>query len=270
VNARVRKNTDVTTRVLPYDQAVEAGAMALFGEKYGEEVRVLAMGGDEDERFSVELCGGTHVRRTGDIGFFKIVGETALAAGVRRIEAVTGAGALAYVSEREAALRAAADTLRTSVAELPARISQLVEERKRLERELSETRRKLAAGGGAAAVAEGPKSVAGITLAARKVEGVPAKELKGLADELRRSAPTNSIIAIVGVDTDKASVVVSVSSDLTNRFSAVDFVRTAVEKLGGKGGGGRPDMAQGGGPDPSQADAALAAIEQAVAEKAGN
>jgi len=270
VNARVRKNSDVTTRLLPYDQAVEAGAMALFGEKYGDEVRVLAMGGGADgERFSVELCGGTHVRRTGDIGFFKIVGETALAAGVRRIEAVTGAGALAYVSEREAALRAAADTLRTSVAELPARVGQLVEERRRLERELSETRRKLAAGGGAANGADGLKTVAGITLAARKVEGVPAKELKGLADDLKQQIKSG-IVALVGTEDGKASVVVGITEDLTKRLNAVDFVRIAVEKLGGKGGGGRPDMAQGGGPDPTQADAALAAIEQAVAEKAAN
>ncbi|MGE3933917.1 MAG: alanine--tRNA ligase [Rhodospirillaceae bacterium] len=271
VNTRVRRNSDVTTRLLPYDQAVEAGAMALFGEKYGDEVRVLAMGGAGDgERFSVELCGGTHVRRTGDIGFFKIVGETALAAGVRRIEAVTGGGALAYVSEREAALRAAADTLRTSVAELPARVGQLVEERKRLERELSDTRRKLAAGGGAAASGDdGHKTVAGITLAARKVEGVPAKELKGLADDLKQQIKSG-IVALVGTEDGKASVVVGVTEDLTQRLNAVDFVRIAVEKLGGKGGGGRPDMAQGGGPDPSQADAALAAIEQAVADKAAN
>jgi alanyl-tRNA synthetase len=244
------------------DDAVAAGALALFGEKYGDEVRVVAMGG---EGFSVELCGGTHVRRAGDIGVFKIVGEGAVAAGVRRIEAVTGAGALAHFEREEAILREAAGALKVTPAELPARVASLLEERRRLERELADARRQLASGGGGAA--QTVKEVAGIRYAGRRVEGMPARELKGLADELKRQL-VSGVVAVAGVEEGKVSLVVGVTDDLTGRFSAVDLVRVGAEALGGKGGGGRPDMAQAGGPDPARAEAALAAIETALSGRA--
>ncbi|MEQ8397667.1 alanine--tRNA ligase [Thalassobaculum sp.] len=266
VNRRVRGNSEVTTRLMTPQAAIDEGAMALFGEKYGDEVRVVSMGGAADKAnrsaWSVELCGGTHVRRTGDIGLFKIVGESAVAAGVRRIEAVTGAGALDWIGARETALGEAAAELKTTPEDLPARVHALVEERRRLERELVETRKKLAAGGGTAGEA---KKVAGLTYAARALEGVPARELKGLADALKKEIGSG-VVAVVSGDEGKASLVVGVTADLTGRISAVDLVRVGSEALGGKGGGGRPDMAQAGGPDASQAQAALDAIEAVLAQ----
>jgi alanyl-tRNA synthetase len=269
VNERIRRNAEVTTRLMTPDAAVQEGAMALFGEKYGDEVRVVAMGGAGDERFSVELCGGTHARRTGDLGLFKIVRDEALAAGVRRIEAVAGAAAESRIAERDALLRDAALALRASPEELPARVNALMDERKKLERELSDLRRKLATGGGAGAGAS-PESlareVAGVKFAGRKVDGVPAKELKPMADELKQKLGSG-VVALIGVDDGKASVVVGVTEDLTQRLSAVDLVKAAVAALGGKGGGGRPDMAQGGGPNADAADAALKAIEDTLAKQ---
>jgi len=268
VNKRIRENAEVSTRLMTPDRAIAAGAMALFGEKYGDEVRVVAMGEDHDEHathpFSVELCGGTHVRRTGDIGFFKIVSESAVASGVRRIEAVTGAAAEAYIGEEETLLQQAAQALRTSAAELPGRLVSLIEERKKLERELSEARRAAASGGGGQRQAA--KDLGGVKFAGRAVENVPAKELKSLADDLKREVGSG-VVALVASADGKASIVVGVTEDLTQRFNAVDLVRLGAEALGGKGGGGRPDMAQAGGPDPSRAPAALAAIEQAIAAK---
>jgi alanyl-tRNA synthetase len=253
------------------DQAIEQGAMALFGEKYGDEVRVVTMGEDvHDDHahpFSVELCGGTHVRRTGDIGFFKIVGESAVASGVRRIEAVTGPAAEDYVDREEGLLQEAANALRTSTAELPARLAALLEERKKLERELSEARRAAATGGGAKA--DAAKDIAGIKFAGRALDGVPAKELKSLADDLKREVGSG-IVALVASAEGKASIVVGVTDDLVKRFSAVDLVRAGSEAVGGKGGGGRPDMAQAGGPDGGRISDALAAIEKAVAAKAAS
>ncbi|MCC7276249.1 MAG: alanine--tRNA ligase [Alphaproteobacteria bacterium] len=266
VNARIRANGEVETKLMAPDDAVAAGALALFGEKYGEEVRVVSMGGEGSDRFSVELCGGTHVRRTGDIGVFKIVGEGAVAAGVRRIEALTGAAALTHLDQEEALLREAAGALKVAPAELPARVAGLVEERRRLERELADARRALAAGGGATP-APAAKEVAGVRFVGRRVEGVPARELKGLVDELKRQI-ASGIVAVAAVDDGKVSLVVGVSEDLTRRFSAVDLVRVGAEALGGRGGGGRPDMAQAGGPDPALADAALVAIEEALAARA--
>jgi alanyl-tRNA synthetase len=270
VNKRIRENAEVTTRLMTPDQAIEQGAMALFGEKYGDEVRVVAMGEDGNDDhvhpFSVELCGGTHVRRTGDIGFFKIVGESAVASGVRRIEAVTGPAAEEYVDREEELLHEAADALRTSTAELPGRLAALLEERKKLERELSEARRAAATGGGGAQKAAA-KDVGGVKFAGRAIDGVPAKELKSLADDLKREVGSG-IVALVASAEGKASIVVGVTDDLTNRFSAVDLVRLGAEAVGGKGGGGRPDMAQAGGPDGTRIDDALAAIEKAVAAKA--
>ncbi len=262
VNARIRHNDDVVTKLMAPDDAVAAGALALFGEKYGDEVRVVSMGG---EGFSVELCGGTHVRRAGDIGVFKIVGEGAVAAGVRRIEAVTGAAALAHLDREEALLREAAGVLKVTPTELPARVANLVEERRRLERELADARRQLASGGGGAG--QEAKDVGGIRYAGRRVEGMPARELKGLADELKRQLGSG-VVAVAGVDEGKVSLVVGVTDDLTARISAVDLVRVGAEALGGKGGGGRPDMAQAGGPDPERVEAALSAIEGALARRA--
>ncbi len=265
VNARVRQNSEVATRLMTPEAAVEQGALALFGEKYGEEVRVVSMGSDDGTSFSTELCGGTHVRRTGDIGTFKIAGEQALASGVRRIEALTGEAALDHVAREEAILAEAAAALKVAPAELPQRVASLLEERKRLERELSETRRKLAAGGGEGAPAA--KEVGGVKFASRLLDDVPARELKAMADALKKQVGSG-VVAIAAQDEGKASLVVGVTDDLTGRMSAVDFVRLGAEKLGGKGGGGRPDMAQAGGPDVSARQAALDAIEAALARRA--
>jgi len=269
VNRRIRRNAPVMTRLMTPDQAVEQGALALFGEKYGEEVRVVSMGGpadgsaaDDGKAFSTELCGGTHVRRTGDIGLFKIVGEGAVASGVRRIEALTGAAAEAFVAERDRLVAEAAGALRVQPGELPERIATLVEERRRLERELTEARKRLATGSGKAD-GSAVKDVAGVKFAARLLDDVPAKELKGMADALKQQIGSG-IVALVARSEDRASLVVAVTQDLTVRFNAVELVQLGSRALGGQGGGGRPDMAQSGGPDGSQAQAALAAIEQAV------
>jgi alanyl-tRNA synthetase len=266
VNARIRLNQSVGTTLMTPDDAVAAGAMALFGEKYGDEVRVVSMGGAESERFSVELCGGTHVERTGDIGLFKIVSEGAVAAGVRRIEAATGAGALAYVAEEEKLLQAAATAARAAPAELPARVAQLVEDKRKLERELAEARKALAVGGGGKAPTPN-RSVGGMTLAARTLDGVPARELKSMVDALKKEIGSG-VVVLVAREDGKASLVVGVTDDLTGRVSAVDLVKAGATALGGKGGGGRPDMAQAGGPDAAKADDAIAAIEAAMTQKA--
>ncbi|HXQ40777.1 MAG TPA: alanine--tRNA ligase [Candidatus Udaeobacter sp.] len=269
VNRRIRRNAPVMTRLMTPDQAVEQGALALFGEKYGDEVRVVSMGGpadgsdgDDGKAFSTELCGGIHVRRTGDIGQFKIVGEGAVAAGVRRIEALTGAAAEAFVAEQDRLVAEAASALKVPPAELPERIATLVEDRRRLERELTEARKRLATGGGKAADSA-VKDVAGVKFAARLLDDVPAKELKGMADALKQQLGSG-IVALVARSEDRASLVVAVTQDLTVRFNAVELVQLGSRALGGQGGGGRPDMAQSGGPDGSRAQAALAAIEQAV------
>ena len=271
VNARIRLNSPVETRLMTPDEAIENGAMALFGEKYGDEVRVVAMGGDED-RFSVELCGGTHVGRTGDIGFFHIVGESAVGAGVRRIEALAGATADAYAVDREDLLGRAALELKTTAEDVPARVAGLLEERKKLEREVTELRRKLATGGGADAAGGGAGGevieIGGIRYAPRKLDGMPAKELKPMADEIKKQIGSG-VTAIVSVDDGKASIVVGVTEDVMEKISAVDLVRVGSAALGGKGGGGRPDMAQAGGPDGSAAQAALDAIAAAIGEHAG-
>ena len=261
VNGQIRGNGEVATRLMTPDEAIDSGAMALFGEKYGDEVRVVTMGEDGGAPYSVELCGGTHVARTGDIGAFKIVGESAVAAGVRRIEAVAGDAAIDHLAWQEGVLIQASTALNTSTAELPGRIEALLNERKRLERELSETRRKLATGGQAAS--QPAKQVDGIAFAGRRLEGVPAKELRGMADELKRQIGSG-VVALVAVGDGKASLVVGVTDDLTDRFDAVALVRQGAAALGGKGGGGRPDMAQAGGPDASAAEQALDAIEHAL------
>jgi len=268
VNRRILSNSDVTTRLMTPDEAIQQGAMALFGEKYGDEVRVVSMGGRDDSAnrdFSIELCGGTHVRRTGDIGLFKIVGEGAVAAGVRRIEALTGHGAFAYLEEQETRLMQAAGALKVPAAEVPAKVSALVEERRRLEKEVAELRRQVALGGGGGAAAPAAKDVGGVKLIGRVVNDLPAKDLKPFADELKKQVGSG-VVAVVAVADGKASLVVGVTEDMVGRLSAVDLVRVGAAALGGKGGGGRPDMAQAGGPDGDKADGALAAIEAAVAQ----
>jgi alanyl-tRNA synthetase len=273
-NEVVLENDEVTTRLMAVDDAREAGARALFGEKYGDEVRVVSMGkqaraqGTNALGWSVELCGGTHVRRTGDIGLISVTGESAVASGVRRIEALTGRHARRHANDTMAIAKTTASELRTSVDEMPARIAALMEERKKLERDLSDARKKLAMGGGATkggAATAGVREAGGVKLLARAVEGVETKDLKSLVDDGKKQIGSG-VVAIVGVTEDgKAGVVVGVTSDLTSRFSAVDLVKIASATLGGKGGGGRPDMAQAGGPDGAKADAALSAIEKAMA-----
>jgi alanyl-tRNA synthetase len=268
VNDRIRRNSDVQTRLMNQKDAIDAGAMALFGEKYGDEVRVLSMGGGEGERYSVELCGGTHAKRTGDIGLFKIVGEGAVGAGVRRIEAVTGKGAEDYVRQRDAQLQAVSSVLKARPEELAERISALVEERRRLERELSEAKRALALSGGQTSNngAGSEKKIGGVSFIGRTLEGVPARDLKSMADEFKKQIGSG-VVALIGIDDGKASAVVGVTDDLTGKLDAVSFVRAGVAELGGKGGGGRPDMAQGGGPDVANAAKALQAIEAALSAK---
>ncbi|HEY3849208.1 MAG TPA: alanine--tRNA ligase [Acetobacteraceae bacterium] len=262
VNARIRENAEVVTRLMTPDAAVEMGAMALFGEKYGDEVRVVMMGGPEGNKpaWSIELCGGTHVRRTGDIGYFRVVGEGAVAAGVRRIEAVTGPFAEAVVAETQRRLNEAAGALRTAPAEVPARLEALLETNRRQERQIAELQKKLATDGGAAEV----EQVNGVKLAARNLGEVPARELKGLAEAIGKQLGSG-VVALVSTAEGKASIVVGVSPDLTGRINAVELVRAASAAVGGKGGGGRPDMAQAGGPDGTRADDALAAVRGALA-----
>ncbi len=262
VNARIRENTAVTTRLMTPEAAVAEGAMALFGEKYGDEVRVVSMGAGDAARpaWSIELCGGTHVARTGDIGLFRIVGESAVSAGIRRIEAVTGEAAEALIAATGRRLAEVAAALRTSPAEVPARVAALVEERRRLEVQVSELQKKLAIGGATAEVEE----VGGVRLAARNLGDVPARELKGLAEVICKQVESG-VVALVSTAEGKASIVVAVSADLVGRFSAVDLVRAASAAVGGKGGGGRPDLAQAGGPDAAGAEAALAAVRGLVA-----
>ena len=262
VNKVVRQNNDVSTRLMPTDKAIEAGAVAMFGEKYGDEVRVLAMGNDLNagtKPYSVELCGGTHVRRLGDIQLFTILGESAVAAGVRRIEALTSEGARRYLEAQGQAAREAAAVLKTVPPDLASRVHALVEERRRLERELSEAKKALALSGGPKADAY--KEIAGVRCVLRMVDDVASKDLKALADEAKTKLGSG-VVAFVTVSDGRASLVVGVTPDLTQRISAVDLVRAGAEALGGKGGGGRSDMAQAGGPDGARAKDALAAIEQ--------
>jgi len=264
VNAQIRANEPVTTRLMTPDDAIEAGAMALFGEKYGDEVRVLSMGRDTDADYSVELCGGTHVRALGDIQLLKITSESAVSSGVRRIEALTGEAARRWLSDREMKLREAAATLKSAPDEVPARIAALVDERKRLERELADAKKALAMGGGKAK-SEGPtpEQVNGHAFLGQVVEGLDPKDLRSTVDTMKQQVGSG-IAALVAVNDGRASVAVGVTDDLAKQVSAVDLVKAAVTTLGGQGGGGRPDMAQGGGPDGSKAQEALDAVRQAL------
>jgi alanyl-tRNA synthetase len=267
VNEQIRANSAVQTRLLSPEHAVAEGALALFGEKYGEEVRVVAMGGEPEKSrpFSVELCGGTHVTRTGDIGLFKIIDETAIASGVRRIEALTGAAAGTFIAEEEKNLRRVAAALQTGPSsDLAERIAGMLETQRRLERELSEARRALVNAGPATRSSE--KRIGDIAFDGRVVDGIPGRELKSLADDLKRRIGSG-VVAIVSRADGKAALVVGVTPDLTSRFDAVELVRLGAEALGGKGGGGRSDMAQAGGPETASAEEALVAVERAVAAK---
>ena len=266
VNAIIRQNSDTTTRLMATDQAIAAGAEALFGEKYGDEVRVLSMGNDldEDKNYSVELCGGTHVHRLGDIQLFTIIGESAVAAGVRRIEALTSEHARRYLSGQAEIAREAAGAIKTPLGELAARVAQLADDRRKLERELAEAKKQLALAGPAQSEDAG-ETIAGLKTVLRLVEGVSPKDLKSLADGAKQQIGSG-VVAFVAVADGKASIVAGVTDDLTSRISAVDLVRVAAEALGGKGGGGRPDMAQAGGPDNGNPKAALDAIRAKLGE----
>ena len=274
-NAYVTQNTAVETRLMSLDDARATGAMALFGEKYGDEVRVVSMGvgtGGEksDKPWSVELCGGTHVRRTGDIGLIRIVGESASAAGVRRIEALTGDGARAYLAEQDGRVRELAAMLRTNPDTVIERVRGLMEQARGLEKQLADAKRAIALGGGGGAPnGEAPasaiKTIGNVRLLARSVQGLNPKDLRGLVDDGKKQVGSG-IVAIVGVTEDgKAGLAVGVTEDLVQSWSAVELVKAGAEALGGKGGGGRADMAQAGGPDGSKAPAALAAIEARLA-----
>ena len=267
-NDIVLENGEVVTRSMAVDDARASGARALFGEKYGDEVRVVSMGKGSGNTmgWSVELCGGTHVKRTGDIGLISVTGESAVASGVRRIEALTGKIARQAANASIQTAKTAAAELKTTLEDMPARVAALIEERKKLERDLSDARKKLAMGGGASAGSAGSdiRTIGDVKFLGRAVQGIEMKDLKSLADDGKKQVG-QGVVAIVGVTEDgKAGVVVGVTPDLTSRFSAVDLVRVASEALGGKGGGGRPDMAQAGGPDGTKADVALKAIETAM------
>ena len=262
VNQQVRNNSAVTTRVMTPSEANDLGAMALFGEKYGDEVRVVAMG-EGVKPFSLELCGGTHVSRTGDIGFFKVVSEGAVASGVRRIEAVTGPSAFEWMENNEITLNAAARVLNVPINQLVDRVSSLIEERRDLEAELTNLRRRLAMGGDGKTDDHGIEKIGSISFLSKTLTDTPAKELKSFVDTFKQKIGSG-VIVICGVFDGKASLVVGVTEDLTEKFNAVDLVRLGSPLIGGKGGGGRPDMAQAGGPDVEKVEDAIASIRQAL------
>jgi alanyl-tRNA synthetase len=268
-NAVVAQNEEVSTRLMSVDEATREGAMALFGEKYGDEVRVVAMGsqpegGPNKPIYSLELCGGTHVRRTGDIGVIKLISQGASAAGVRRIEALAGEAARQYLTEEERRLQAAATLLKVTPADVPRRIETLLEERRRLERELADARKQLAMGGSGRDSGEAVE-IAGVKFMGKVVKDVDPRDLKSLADEGKKTVGSG-VVAFATVSPDgKGAIVVGVTDDLTPKFNAIELVRAGSSALGGKGGGGRPDMAQAGGPNGSKAQEALEAIRNAIA-----
>lgn len=267
VNAEIRANETVGTRLMTPDDAIAAGAMALFGEKYGDEVRVLSMGRLTDKHYSVELCGGTHVNALGDIAIFKIVTESAVSSGVRRIEALTGEAARLWLQGRDDKLREAAVALKASPDEVPARVLSLVEERRRLERELAEAKKALALGGGVGTAAPaGPEQIGGVNFVGQILDGLDPKALRGAVDEAKARIGS-AVVAFVALNEGRAAIAVGVTDDLTGRLNAVELVKRGVAALGGQGGGGRPDMAQGGGPDGGNAAAAIEAVKGALAEE---
>ncbi len=262
-NRVVLQNDAVSTRLLSVDAAIAEGAMALFGEKYGDEVRVVSMGrngaGEKRAIYSLELCGGTHVSRTGDIGLIKIVGESASSAGVRRLEALAGDAARAYLVEQDRRVLAAASVLKVAPAELVTRVEALMDDRKRLERELAEAKRAVAMGGGAGKAQDDIQDVKGVKFIGRILKGVAVQDLKALADDGKKTLGSGVVVLVAQSDDGKGAVVAAVTADLTATFNAVDLVKAAAAAMGGKGGGGRPDMAQAGGPDGVKAEAALQA-----------
>ncbi|MDT9597697.1 alanine--tRNA ligase [Sphingosinicella rhizophila] len=266
VNRHIRENDAVMTRLMTPEEAIAAGAMALFGEKYGDEVRVLSMGRGTDASYSVELCGGTHVSALGDIGLFKVISESAVASGIRRIEALTGEAARKWLTGREERLKEAASALKATPDEVPGRVVALLDERRRLERELAEAKKALATGGGRAAHAEDVEKVGTYDFIGDVLEGLDPKAVKGLVDEAKQRLGSG-VVALIAVNEGRATVAVGVTDDLSSSLSAVDLVRRAVAELGGQGGGGRPDMAQGGGPDGSKAAVALEAVKSALSEQ---
>ncbi|MFL5296268.1 MAG: alanine--tRNA ligase, partial [Phenylobacterium sp.] len=271
VNAVVRQNLPAETQLMPAKQAMAAGAMALFGEKYGDEVRVLtlgkALGGPNAEKngpYSVELCGGTHVARTGDIALFKIVQEQGIAAGVRRIEALTGESARRWLLDQAAVSKGLADQFKVPVAEVPARVAALEAQRRQLEKELSEARRQLAMGGGSGGgAAAGPEEIGGVKVMARVMDGVGGKDLRPIVEQFRKQVP-DGVIALVGQAEGKAAVAVAVTGGAQSKFNAVDLTKAAVLAMGGQGAGGRPDFAQGGAPDGAKAGEGLAAVKALI------
>ena len=267
VNAQIRGNQSVTTRLMTPDDAVAAGALALFGEKYGDEVRVLSMGKTDAAHYSVELCGGTHVNALGDIGLLTIVSEGAVASGIRRVEALTGEAARLWLAGRDSQLKDVASLLKTGVDDVAARVETLMAERKRLEKELSEAKTALAMSGGSDGA---PKAeielIGGTSFLGQVIAGIEPKMLRGLADEQMKMLATGGIVAIVAANDASNTVVVAVSNDLLKNLNAPDLVRAATMAMGGQGGGGRPEMAQGGGPaGTEQAKAALDAVREALA-----
>jgi alanyl-tRNA synthetase len=267
VNAFIRQNDPVGTRIMTPDEARALGAQALFGEKYGDEVRVVAMGrartgkGAEGTTYSIELCGGTHVQRTGDIGLFVLLGDSASAAGIRRVEALTGAAALRHVAAREQQMAEVAAALKAPVDEAPGRLRTILEERRALQNEVAQLRRELAMGGGGGG--EISRTVGGVSFVGQVVQGVTGKDLPALIDEHKARLGSGAVLLIADSG-GKAAVAAGVTTDLVDRLSAIDLVRAAVGELGGKGGGGRPDLAQGGGPDAANADRAIAAAEKVL------
>ena len=263
VNHHIRENGTVSTRLMTPEEAIEEGAMALFGEKYGDEVRVVSMGRDGQKIYSLELCGGTHVNALGDIGLFKIIGEGAVSSGIRRVEALTGEAARQWFTNRDEKLREAASVLKATPDEVPARVAALVEDRRRLERELAEAKKALALGGGGAAAPAGPEQVGGVNFVGQVIDGFDAKGLRGAVDEIKQRI-VSGVAVIVAINEGRASIAVGVTEDLVATYNAVELLRAAVAVLGGQGGGGRPDMAQGGGPDGAKGSEAIDAIKAAL------
>ncbi|WP_425994159.1 alanine--tRNA ligase [Caulobacter sp. DWR1-3-2b1] len=267
VNEVIRQNALAETKEMAPQEAIEAGAVALFGEKYGDSVRVLTLGNSLTEAgkyYSVELCGGTHVARTGDIALFKIVSEQGVAAGIRRIEALTGEAARRFLLDQAGVAKALADQFKTPVSEVVARVDALIAERKSLEKQLAEAKKQLALGGGGGA-ASGPEDIAGTALIAKVLDGVGGKELRGVAEEFKKQLTNGGVVALVGTSEGKAAVTVAVTADLAAKFSAADLAKVAVLAMGGQGAGGKADFAQGGAPDASKAQDGLDAIKAALA-----
>lgn len=269
-NDIITQNSPVETRLMGVEEAKESGAMALFGEKYGDEVRVVSMGqaleGEKaGKAYSVELCGGTHVTRTGDIGLVKVVAEGAVASGVRRLEALTGVEARRYLDGQDVRVKNLANQLKVAPHDLEERLAGLITERRQLEKSLGDAKKQLAMGGtGDGDSSDDVEKIGDVTFMGKVAQGLPSKELRGLVDAGKKQIGSG-IVVIVGVDEGKAGIAVGVSDDLSETFSAVDLVRVGAAALGGKGGGGRADMAQAGGPDGDKADGAIAAIKAAIA-----